>query len=219
GLPPAPHAAPAIPGATAAPGGRPRPAGTPGGPGRRPVRRPARDTGLTAPGAFVVSLGGTLLGGLADHLATDKLGAVFGTVFLATCVLVAVKTRIRDLAAAVIAPPLAFALTILLLSVVFPSDNGEGFLLRTVLDMFTALTFKAGLLWGGTALAAAIAFVRFRADREASRRRSPRDPREPRDPRAVRAPRDPRSPDGRDGRDARDPRGNRTPRSPRREDQ
>ncbi|WP_436776006.1 DUF6542 domain-containing protein [Yinghuangia sp. YIM S09857] len=135
-------------------------------------RRPASATGLTAPGAFVVASGATLLGGVLDHMVTDTLGALFGTVFLATCVLVAVKTRIRDLAAAVIAPPLAFALTILALSLFFPSDNGEGFVLRTVLDMFTALTFKAGVLWGGAVLAAAVVFVRLRADREATRRRA-----------------------------------------------
>lgn len=144
------------------------------GPNGRPAqrRRPAAARGLTAPGAVVVASGATLLGGVLNHMVADTLGAPFGIAFLATCALVAAKTRMRDLPAAVIAPPLAFALTILALSLFFPSDNGEGFLRRTVLDMFTALTFKAGVLWGGTALAGAVALVRFRADREATRRRA-----------------------------------------------
>ncbi|MEU8134698.1 DUF6542 domain-containing protein [Streptodolium elevatio] len=161
--------------------GRGRVRQSPGGPGGRPGpgngrpaqrRRPAAATGLTAPGALVVASGVTLVGGVLDRMLTGTLGAPFAVVFLATCAVVAAKTRMRDLAAAVIAPPLAFALTILALSLFFPSDNGEGFVVRTMLDMFTALTFKAGVLWSGTALAAAIALVRFRADREATRRRS-----------------------------------------------
>lgn len=138
-----------------------------------------------------MAFGGTLFGAVLNHILTDTLGALFGAIFLVTCVLVAVKTRIRDLAAAAIAPPLAFALAILAISLGFPSDNGEGFLLRTSLDMFTALTFKAGVLWAGSMLALAIVFVRIRADREATRRRAGRDTREGREARETReGPRD-----------------------------
>ncbi|MDI2128887.1 DUF6542 domain-containing protein [Yinghuangia seranimata] len=197
GGPPPPAAPPVTPtgtGSEAGPGTpRPRPA-PPGGPGtpqgRRPHpprRGPAGNTGLTAPGAFVVATGGTLLGGLVNEIATDTIGVIFGTAFFASCVLVAVKTRTRDLVAAAIAPPLAFALTIVALSLVFPSDNGEPFLVRMGLDVFTALTFKAGVLWGGSALAAAIAFVRYRADQQRTRR-PPRPTRDPRPPRAPRPP-------------------------------
>ncbi|NUU23354.1 MAG: hypothetical protein HOV68_17860, partial [Streptomycetaceae bacterium] len=138
-------------------------------------------TGLTAPGAFVVAFGLTMAGMLFDELATDKLGVLFGTVFIGTCVLVAVKTRVRDLVAAAVAPPLAFALTILLHSLLFPTDNLESFMVRTALDMFQGLAYKAAVLWGGSLLAIAIVLIRFRADREATRRRTAREPRPARD--------------------------------------
>lgn len=161
--------------------------------GGRPVPA-ANGGGLTAPGAFVVGGGVTLLGGLLDRGFGGSVGAVFGTVFLGACVLVAVKTRIRDLTAAVFAPPIAFAMTMLVLSVVFPSDNAESFAVRTGLDMFTALTFKAGLLWGGTALAGAIVLVRHRADRDLARRRAAREARPAREAREAREPYEVREP-------------------------
>ncbi|HSA50223.1 MAG TPA: DUF6542 domain-containing protein, partial [Yinghuangia sp.] len=196
---------PAAPSVGGGPTPRPRQAGGPvASPGRTaagprdagkdrvrrptPSRRPVAATGLTAPGALVLASGATLLGGLLDEMFTDTLGLLFATVFLVSSALVAAKTRIRDLTAAFFAPPVAFALTVLVLSVVFPSDNAESFLVRTFLDIFTALAFKAGLLWGGTTVAAVIVLVRRRADREATRRRTAREARasrgEVRDPRA-----------------------------------
>lgn len=164
---------------------------------RRPApgRRPSGTSGLTAPGAVVLATGATLLGGLLDRLFTDTLGWFFATVFLVACALVAAKTRIRDLTAAFFAAPIAFAVTVLVLSVVFPSKNSESFVIRTGLDMFTALTFKASVLWTGTVLAALVVVVRRRADREATRRRAAREARENRDAR-----------EGRDAQKTRDPR-------------
>lgn len=209
----APQPLPAAPGA-ASPRSRPTRAG-----GRRP--RPGGG-GLTAPGAFVVLTAVALLGGVLNELLTNTLGTLFGTVFLAVCVLVALKTRPRDLVAAVVAPPIAFALTAVATSVLFPSDKGEDFLLRTGLDVFTALTFKAGILFAGTALAAAVVLVRKRAARDGESSPGPRNTRDPRDRNRPERPdrsapdrRDPRSPRPTTREDPRDPRTPRDARPPR----
>ncbi|WP_439675362.1 DUF6542 domain-containing protein [Embleya sp. MST-111070] len=137
------------------------------GPSRRPpgapgAYRPAHTGGLTAAGAAVFGLGGTLLGGLVDHLATDGLGVVFGLAFLISSVFVAWKVRAQDWIAAIIAPPIAFAVTVVLVSTLLGGDTHESYLTRVGLDLLTALSFKAGLLWGGTALAAVVVLAKRR---------------------------------------------------------
>ncbi|MFF7248068.1 DUF6542 domain-containing protein [Embleya sp. NPDC008237] len=118
---------------------------------------------LTAAGAAVFGFGGTLLGGLVDHLATDELGFVFGLAFLLSSVFVAWKVRTQDWIAAIITPPIAFAATVVLVSTFLGADTQETYLSRVGLDLITALSFKAGLLWGGTALAGVVVLVKRRA--------------------------------------------------------
>ncbi|MET7300256.1 DUF6542 domain-containing protein [Embleya sp. NPDC005575] len=120
-------------------------------------------SGLTAAGAAVFGLGGTLLGGLVDHLATDELGFVFGLAFLISSVFVAWKVRARNWIAAIITPPIAFAATVVLVSTLLGTDTQESYLTRVGLDLITALSFKAGLLWGGTALAGIVVLIKRRA--------------------------------------------------------
>ncbi|OPC82588.1 hypothetical protein B4N89_18055 [Embleya scabrispora] len=146
------------------PQSRPAPSRRP--PGASGPYRPASTGGLTAAGAAVFGLGGTLLGGLVDHLATDRLGVVFGLAFLISSVFVAWKVRAQDWIAAIIAPPIAFAVTVVLVSTLLGDDTQESYLTRVGLDLLTALSFKAGLLWGGTALATVVVLVKRRlADR------------------------------------------------------
>ncbi|MGC0419220.1 DUF6542 domain-containing protein [Embleya sp. AB8] len=140
--------------------GRPAPPRRPNGAGTA-ARRPT-GPGLTAAGAAVFGFGGTLLGGLLDQLVTDRLGFVFGLAFVLSAALVAWKVRIQDWIAAIIVPPIGFAATIVLVSTFLGADTNESYLARVGLDLVTALSFKAGLLWGGTALAAAVALVRHR---------------------------------------------------------
>jgi uncharacterized protein DUF6542 len=113
----------------------------------------------------VFSFGGTLLGGLVDHLFTDGLGVLFGIAFVASAVFVAWTVRARDWAAAIIAPPIAFATTVVLVSTFLADDTSESYLTRVGLDLLSALSFKAGLLWGGTALAALVVLGRRRINR------------------------------------------------------
>jgi len=111
--------------------------------------------GLTAAGAAVFTVGGTLIGAFVNHLATGGLGVLFAVAFLVSTILVAWTVRAQDRVAAVIAPPIAFAVSVVLVGA-FLGDHGDGYLLRT-------LIYKAGLLWGGTALAAVIVLVKRRA--------------------------------------------------------
>jgi hypothetical protein len=157
---------------------RDRPPGTARRPAPRPRRpvEPRRAPGdaqaarpavanLTAAGAAVCSLGGTVLAGFVDHLLTDGLGVLFGIAFVAVTVFVAWTVRAQDWAAAIIAPPIAFATTIVLVSTFLADDTSESYLTRVGLDLLSTLSFKAGLLWGGTALAAVVVLGKRRINR------------------------------------------------------
>ncbi|MYW03113.1 DUF6542 domain-containing protein, partial [Streptomyces sp. SID3343] len=133
-------------------------------PGDAGAARPAFGS-LTAAGAVVFSLGGTVLGGFVDHLLTDGLGFLFGLAFVAVAVFVAWTVRAQDWIAAIIAPPIAFATTVVLVSTFLADDTSESYLTRVGLDLLTALSFKAGLLWGGTALAAIVVLGKRRIAR------------------------------------------------------
>ncbi|WP_280668155.1 MULTISPECIES: DUF6542 domain-containing protein [unclassified Kitasatospora] len=123
--------------------------------------RPAR---LTAIGTGVLTLAGTLAAAALDQLMFGGLGVLFGLGFLAVCFQAAVRVRSADLAAAPISGPIAFALALLLLGPV--SSPG---VIGQVLALATGLALRAGWLFAGTGLAAAIVTARFVAQRRIRR--------------------------------------------------
>lgn len=126
-------------------------------------------SGLTAGGATLLMLILCALGAAADLLLWGDLRWGFGGCFLLGCVWSALRLRRRDLAAAVIAPPLVYAVTLLAAAVVSRAWPGGGTggaggagagLQRNALELVTALALGAPVLLTGTGLAAVIAGTR-----------------------------------------------------------
>ena len=117
-------------------------------------------SGLTTPGAVLV---GTVLigiGAMADLAFGDALGVGFAAMFVIASAVMALTLRVRSLASAVIAPPLMIAIATMLVGKLSGEVHGSRAL---ALDTATSLALSAPVLFGGTALAAAIAVVRLLA--------------------------------------------------------
>ncbi len=119
---------------------------------RRVLRPSARLTGLGT-GLLVVTL--TVIGGSLDNVFTGGPGTLFGVVFVIASVLGALWVRNADLAAAPVSAPIAFALALGV-----TGESGDGSFLGHVAGTVTGLATRTGWLYGGTALAAAIAAAR-----------------------------------------------------------
>ena len=115
-------------------------------------------SGLTTPGAVLV--GSVLMGAgaMADLVFGDSLGAGFAAMFVIASAVMALTLQVRSLASAVIAPPLMFAFATMLVGRLSGEVHGSRAL---ALDTATSLALSAPVLFGGTALAAAIAVVRL----------------------------------------------------------
>lgn len=137
---------------------------------RLPLNRPAdrqrsgRPARLTAIGTGVLTLAGTVLAAFVDHLLFGGLGVLFGLGYLVVCFQAAVRVRSADLLAAPISGPISFALALLMLGPV----NSPG-VIGQVLALATGLALRAGWLFAGTGLAAAIVAARFVAQRRIRR--------------------------------------------------
>jgi hypothetical protein len=114
--------------------------------------------GLTTPGAVIV--GGFLMGvgAMADLTFGGSLGVGFAAMFVIGSAVMALTLRVRSLASAFIAPPLMFAIATMLVGKLSGEVHGSRAL---ALDTATSLALSAPVLFGGTALAAAIAVVRL----------------------------------------------------------
>jgi uncharacterized protein DUF6542 len=124
------------------------------------ARRVPATSGLTTPGAVIV--GGFLMGvgAMADLTFGDALGVGFAAMFVIASAVMALALRVRSLASAFIAPPLMFAIATMVVGKLSGEVHGSRAL---ALDTATSLALSAPVLFGGTALAAAIAVVRLLA--------------------------------------------------------
>ncbi|WP_157845493.1 DUF6542 domain-containing protein [Kitasatospora phosalacinea] len=125
--------------------------------------RPAR---LTAVGTGVAAVAGTLVSAAVDRLLFGGLGVLFGLGYLVVCFQLAVRVRYSDLASAPICGPIAFAAALVLLQP-GPSQGLTG----AVVSLAGGLALRAGWLFAGTALAAAIVTARHLAQRRRRRAR------------------------------------------------
>ncbi|BAJ30573.1 hypothetical protein KSE_47930 [Kitasatospora setae KM-6054] len=125
--------------------------------------RPAR---LTAVGTGVAAAAGALAFAGVDRLLFGGLGVLFGLGYLVVCFQLAVRVRYSDLAAAPICGPIAFAAALVLLQP-GPSQGVTG----EVVALAGGLALRAGWLFAGTALAAAIVTARYVAQRRHRRAR------------------------------------------------
>ena len=133
-------------------------------PAAEPVRKPepkprpgaAAPAGLTRSGVYVVVLAGSLVGLQVDVFTGGGVGWIFGVVFCASCVYAALEVRASDRLAAVIAPPLVFALLMLLDNLARGSGDVASRLINTANDLLR----YGPMLWTGTALAIAVVLAR-----------------------------------------------------------
>jgi hypothetical protein len=117
-------------------------------------------------GTGVLAVLATLLAAGVDRLVFGGLGVLFGLAYLLICFQLAVRVRPADLLAAPISGPIAFAAALLLLGPV--SSTG---VTAQVVALATGLALRAGWLFSGTGLAAAIVLARFVAQRRIRRSR------------------------------------------------
>lgn len=125
---------------------------------------PAR---LTAVGTGVLALAATMTVAAVDRLLFSGLGVLFGLGYLVICFQLAVRVRLADLPAAPISGPIAFALALICFGpTTAPGVTGQ------VVALASGLALRAGWLFTGTGLAAAIIAARFLAQRRIRRSRT-----------------------------------------------
>ena len=129
--------------------------------GARPAARPSSSTGgpLTSLGVAVVLTGACLIGGGLDLLLVNTAAWALTCLFLAACVYTGSKVRRTDWYSAVVAPPLAFTLGLLLVACFAPHDLGQG-LIGIGATMLELLALHAAAVFAGTALTALIIAAR-----------------------------------------------------------
>jgi hypothetical protein len=103
----------------------------------------------------------TLLVGLAQALISNRVGWLTGLVLVVTSVYAALTVRRPDFSAAVVVPPLAFLLTILVAGQLTLAEGGS-LLVREGFVLVRGLAENAPWILGATALAAIIVIVRAR---------------------------------------------------------
>lgn len=128
---------------------------------------------LTAPGALLLVLGLTVLGGLLDGLFRTGYGVLTGLCFACGCVLAAAKTRPRDLLPVAVTLPLLFALGVAGAEMLRGWGSGHWVRSETATVALT-LASHAPWLLSGTTVALVIAAARELAGRHRLRRATQR---------------------------------------------
>ena len=128
-----------------------------------------RGVGLPGAAAVALSLGLALAGALYDVLTGPGLRLVFAAAFVLGCVLAAFSVRKRDLLVAVVSPPLVYLAVAVVAGAVQGSDASGSWLVRIVMDVFTALVVEAPALLVGTGAAVLVALLRGLGSRARTR--------------------------------------------------
>lgn len=140
-------------------------------PAPRPAARPAQHPGpypgaegtgvgpLTGLGVSLVLLAACVCGALLDLLLVGTADWAVTALYIAACGYTAYRVRGADWYAALVAPPLTFAVSMILLAKLMPESFGSG-LLGLAATTFELLAAKAKALFLGTVLSAAVLAVR-----------------------------------------------------------
>lgn len=144
--------------------------------GGRTVRRPSvvehphghgvgDRRGLTAAGAVTLALLLGAVGGAVDVATGRGLRVVFAICFVLGCALAALLVHREDLKAAVVMPPLLYAVLALVAGAVGSSGGSGSFVTRVTLELVQALVIGAPVLFTATGVAAVVALARWLSDR------------------------------------------------------
>jgi hypothetical protein len=142
---------------------RPRPAGRAAG--RTAAGRTGSGAGgegigpLTALGVSLLLLVACVLGALLDLVLVGGPAWALIALYLGACGYTAGRVRSADWFCALVAPPIAFAVAIILLAVIMPDSFGAG-VIGTAATTFELLASKARTLYTGVALSAVVLLVR-----------------------------------------------------------
>jgi hypothetical protein len=118
--------------------------------------------GITGRGIVALIAVTTFVGGLADLVISGHRSFLFAIAFVITSALGAFVVRRRDLPAAMIAPPLIYCVLIVFMSVIDQSGLTGGLATREGYYIGNAFVTGAPTIWIGTAVAAAIGYLRLR---------------------------------------------------------
>ena len=129
----------------------------------RPPRPSRARVGVTGRGIVVLIFVMTAIAGAAAVMAGGHRGHVFGIAFVVTAALGAALVRRKDVATAMIAPPLLYCLLVALMSFIDTKDQTGGFLTRKAVYIADAFITGAPAIWTGTALAVGIGWYRRRS--------------------------------------------------------
>lgn len=137
----------------------PRPGKGPGRP--RPTQRVAGDGvgPLTGLGVTILLLTACVLGSLLDLFLVEGPAWAVVSLYIVACGYTATRVRGADWYAALVAPPIAFGLAMILLAKLMPESFGPG-LLGLAATTFELLAAKAKALYFGVALSAVILLAR-----------------------------------------------------------
>lgn len=132
-------------------------------------QRSSRLPALNAWGGFGIITVATSLIGIVEYGIVGSIGWLTGVVFFISTVFVALAIRMRDIATAVISPPLAFFVASIVSAQPWLTGETGNFWLLQGTSLITALAFNAPWVFAGTFTALVIAlfraFVMHRKDR------------------------------------------------------
>jgi uncharacterized protein DUF6542 len=139
-------------------------------PGYRRSGGPLGDSrGLTAAGGAVLLILAAALGAAIDLASGQGLRVAFAVLFVGGSFLVAARVHREDLLAAMVMPPLVYAVITIITAYAQPPGGGiEHGLRQHAIDIGTTLVLTAPVLLVGTAIAALVA---LRRGRQYARRR------------------------------------------------
>jgi hypothetical protein len=126
--------------------------------------------GVTGRGTVVLIVVVTAVVGLLEVVIGGHRGHLFGIAFAATSAVGALVVRRRDLAVAMIAPPLLYTLLIVAMSTIDTKDATGGLGSREAVYLANAFVTGAPAMWIGTAAAVAIGWYRLRRSPVSARR-------------------------------------------------
>lgn len=121
---------------------------------------PRPERGLGAWGVFLLVTGITTVVGFVDMTINRQFTWFTGAAFVIAAVLGALMVRPRDLWTAVITPPLAFLISLIIAGQPSTLTGSGSLLLREAQLIGTGLAFNAPYIFGGTAAALIIVLIR-----------------------------------------------------------
>lgn len=116
---------------------------------------------LNAWGGFAIITAATSLIGIVEYGVVGSIGWLTGVVFFIATVFVALAIRMRDVATAVISPPLAFFTAAVISAQPWLAGETGNFWLLQGTSLITALAFNAPWVFGATLTALVIALFRY----------------------------------------------------------